>query len=111
MCRFFVTMINKKVIFGLFIIVYLSGCTSPTAMLGPVYTFTSTGSVFETGLSYGSNKLVKKHTGKTPTENLKEIKFKSEKNIQKRTLESEDFYILVKSKIDKNNKILKKINQ
>jgi hypothetical protein len=47
------------------------------------------------------------YTGKTPLENVKEITMNS-KNIHKQTLESEDFYILVKSKIDKTGAILKK---
>ena len=49
------------------------------------------------------------YTGKTPIENIQEIA-SNQKNIQKQTLESEDFYILVKNKIDKTGKILKKTN-
>tara|TARA_B100000035_G_C20820743_1_gene474135 strand:- start:152 stop:463 length:312 start_codon:yes stop_codon:yes gene_type:complete len=103
-------MIHRKVIYGLLIAGFLTGCTSPTAMLGPAYTLTSTGSVFQAGLSYGSNEMITMYTGKTPIENVKEIASK-EKNIQKKTLESEDFYILVKNKIDKTGSIIKKSNQ
>ena len=108
-CLRFLTMIHKKIIFGLFAISILSGCASPTAMLGPAYTFSSTGSVFQAGLSYGSNEMITRYTGKTPVENMKDITLK--KNVQKQTLESEEFYILVKNQIAKTGKILKKANQ
>ena len=71
--RFEVSMINKKIFFGLFILNLLVGCTSPTAMLGPAYTMSSSGNTLQAGLSYGSNKLIIEHTGKTPIENLKDI--------------------------------------
>ena len=108
--RFFAAMINKKLIFRLLALSLLTGCTSPTAMLGPMYTLSSTGNVFQAGLSYGTNQLITVSTGKTPVENLKEIK-PVEKNIKKQTLESQDFYILVKNKIEKTKGILKVSNQ
>ena len=106
--RFLSSMINKKIIFGLFILCFLGGCTSPTAMLGPVYTMASTGNVYQAGLTYGSNEYITKSTGKTPIENLKRIgsqKKEPEKNVRKKTLESEAFYILVKNKIEKTKDI------
>ena len=103
-------MIHKKIILGISTLIFLSSCTSPTAMLGPVYTLTSTGSINQASLSYGSNELITMYTGKTPVENIKEITL-TEKNIKKTTLESEDFYILVKNKIDKTGSIFKKSNQ
>ena len=101
-------MLNKKLIFALIAFGFLEGCTAPTAMLGPAYTFTATGgNVFQTGLTYESGKLIKTYTGKTPIENIQEITTKNQKkNIEKQTLESEDFYILVKNKIEKANNIL-----
>ena len=109
-CLRFFKMIHKKIILGVSTLIFLSGCTSPTAMLGPVYTLTSTGSINQASLSYGSNELITMYTGKTPVENIKEITL-TEKNIKKSTLESEDFYILVKNKIDKTGSIFKKSNQ
>ena len=112
--RFVSAMINKKIILGLFIVCFLGACASPTAMLGPAYTLTSSGNVFQAGLSYGSNELITMYTGKTPLENLQEIS-STEKNktmnIHKKTLESEDFYILVKQNVEKTNRILKSSNQ
>ncbi len=110
--RFLITMINKKIIFGIFIINFLGACSSPTAMLGPVYTLTSTGNIYQAGLSYGSNEFITNYTGKTPIENLQEVKIKKTKqNIQKRTLESDDFYQLVKNKVEKTSEKLKIISQ
>ena len=103
-------MIHKKIILGLFTLGLLAGCATPTAMLGPAYTLTSTGNVFQAGLSYGSNEMITYYTGKTPIENVKEITLNSN-NIQKKTIESDDFYILVKNRINKTGAILKKTNQ
>ena len=103
-------MIHKKILFGLITISFLGGCASPTAMIGPVYTLTSTGNIYQASLSYGSNEMITMYTGKTPLENVKEITMNS-KNIHKQTLESEDFYILVKQNVEKTNKILKSSNQ
>jgi hypothetical protein len=105
MYRILSAMINKRITFGFLIISFLGGCASPTAMLGPAYTLTSTGNVFQAGFSYGTNEVITRYTGKTPIENLKDIslsKEKNKKNIQKETLESQEFYLLVKSKIDKS---------
>ena len=112
--RFVLAMINKKIIIGLFTISFLGACASPTAMLGPAYTLTSSGNVIQAGLSYGSNEMITMYTGKTPLENLQEISSveqSNKKNIHKKTLESEDFYILVKQNVEKTNKILKSSNQ
>ena len=112
--RFLTTMINKKLLLGLFIVSFLGACASPTAMLGPAYTLNSTGSVLQAGFNYGTSKMITAYTGKTPIENLKEISLDvqdNSKNIQKKTLESEDFYNLVKSRIEKTNSILKLSNQ
>ena len=103
--RFFSLMIYKKIFFGLFLLGFLGACGAPTAMLGPAYTFTSTGSVAQAGLSYGSNELITNYTGKTPIENLEKITSKNlslKKNIQRKTLESDEFYQLVKNKIEKS---------
>ena len=107
-------MFNNKILSALIVVILLNGCTSPSAMIGPVYTLSSTGNTFQAGLSYGSNELIIQHTGKTPIENLEEItskKFSNKKNIKKRTLESEDFHQLVLSKIEKTRGKIKLSNQ
>ena len=101
--RFEGIMVLKKTIFGLIILIFLGACTSPTAMLGPAYTLSSTGNIYQASFSYGTNEIITNYTGKSPIENLQEItndKKIYSKNIKKKTLESEDFYILVKNKIE-----------
>ena len=109
--RFIITMIYRKIFFGLFLVGLLGACTAPTAMLGPAYTLTSSGSVVQAGFSYGSSELVSAYTGKTPMENLIEIATTENINIHKQTLESEDFKKLVEKRIQNTNNILKSINQ
>jgi len=111
---FLITMIHKKIFFGLLILVFLGACAAPTAMLGPAYTLSSSGNVLQAGFSYGSSELIKSYTGKTPLENLKEISeldLDHKRNIQKQTLESLEFHILVKNRVKKNNQIIKLTNQ
>ncbi len=104
--RFFVTMINKKIVIGLFLISSLGACTSPTALVGPAYTLSSSGNIFQAGFSYGSTELVKMHTGKTPIENIKNAIKEDNQNIHKKTLESEDFFVLIENQIKKTSGIL-----
>ena len=106
-------MINKKITLGLCVITFMGACAAPTAMLGPAYTLTSTGSLIQAGASYGSNQLITSYTGKTPMENIQEIITTEKKtiNIQKETLESEEFKNLVKKRVEKNQSILKNITQ
>ena len=110
-CLRFSPMIHRKLILGLFILSSLSACTAPTAMLGPAYTLSTTGNVMQAGFSYGSSELVTMYTGKSPMDNLKEITLEDQKNIQKQTLESDDFISLVESRIKKTNSILKLSSQ
>ena len=49
--RLVVAVIYKKTIFGLITVIFLGACTAPTAMLGPAYTLTSSGNVYQAGLS------------------------------------------------------------
>ena len=103
-------MILKKIIAGLFLLFFLNGCVQSAALLGPAYTLTSTGNAFQAGLSYGSNQAVKKITGKSTTENIKslvdnkKIKVEEEKS-------HDDFFALVKSRIEKTSKIIQLANQ
>ncbi len=109
-----ITMKIKKIILGIFILSSLGACTTPTAMIGPAYSLTAKGSVAQAGLTYGSNQLILNYTGKTPLENLEEYasqNFEVKKNIQKQTLESEDFYQLVKNKIQKAKGKIRLSNQ
>ena len=66
-------MILKKIIIGLFFLFILNGCGQSLVFLGPVISGASTGSAANAGLSYGSSRVIKKVTGKTPTEKLSSL--------------------------------------
>ena len=100
----------KKIFAGLFLLFFLNGCVQNTALLGPVYTLATTGNIYQAGLSYGSNQAVKKITGKSPTENIKS--FVEDKRLKVEEEESqEEFFALVKSRIEKTSKIIQLANQ
>ena len=63
----------KKIILGVFITVFLSGCAQNAALLGPIYTLSTTGNIYQAGASYGSNRVITSLTGKSTTENIKEL--------------------------------------
>jgi phosphoribosylaminoimidazole (AIR) synthetase len=100
----------KKTIISLFFLLFLNGCVQSTALLGPAYTLVSTGNVYQAGFSYGSTHAVKKITGKSPTENIKslvdnkKLKIEEEENY-------DEFFALVKNRIEKTSKIINLANQ
>ena len=103
-------MILKKIIAGLFLLFFLNGCVQSAALLGPVYTLASTGNIYQAGLSYGSNQAVKKVTGKSPTENIQSLVNNKKKKIEEKEKQDE-FFALVKSRIEKTSKIIQLANQ
>jgi|TARA_B110000967_G_scaffold196338_1_gene226803 hypothetical protein len=66
-------MFTKKLIIGIFLLTALNSCAQNVTLLGPAYTFVSTGSVANASLSYGSEKAITKLTGKSTGQNIKEI--------------------------------------
>ena len=103
-------MILKKIIAGLFLLFFLNGCVQSTALLGPAYTFASTGNIYQAGLTYGSNQAVKKITGKSPTENIQSLVDNKKIKIEEKEKQDE-FFALVKSRIEKTSKIIQLANQ
>ena len=103
-------MFLKKIVIGLFLMCILNGCVQSTAFLGPAYTFVSTGNIYQTSLSYGSNEVIKKTTGKTAMENIKSLLAKQEV-IAEDEENYDEFFALVKSRIDKTHKIINSANQ
>jgi len=97
-------MILKKLTISLFCIFFLNSCAQNAAFLGPALTGVSTGSIYQAGLSYGSAEVVTKITGKSPTENIK--KFLEENHKAEEAKTSDEFFLLVKSSIEKNSKII-----
>jgi phosphoribosylaminoimidazole (AIR) synthetase len=103
-------MILKKISAGLFLLFFLNGCVQSTALLGPAYTLASTGNIYQAGLSYGSNQAVKKITGKSPTENIKSLTDSKKSKIDEEQ-NYDEFFALVKNRIEKTSKIINSANQ
>ncbi len=105
-----VYMILKKIIISAFAMCFLTGCLQNVAFLGPALTVASTGSVYQAGLSYGSSQVIKKMTGKTPTENVKSFLDNNNNTVKEEEIYDE-FFVLVKDKIEKKSNILNLANQ
>jgi phosphoribosylaminoimidazole (AIR) synthetase len=103
-------MILKKIIAGLFLLFFLIGCAQNAALLGPAYTMASTGNIYQAGLTYGSNQAVKKITGKSPTENIKSLTDSKKSKIDEEQ-NYDEFFALVKNRIEKTSKIINLANQ
>ena len=103
-------MILKKIIAGLFLLFFLNGCVQSAALLGPAYTMASTGNIYHVGLSYGSNQAVKNITGKSPAENIQSLVDNKKKKVKEEEKQDE-FFALVKSRIEKTSKIIQLANQ
>ena len=103
-------MILKKIFAGLFLLFFLNGCVQSTALLGPAYTLASSGNIYQAGLSYGSNQAVKKITGKSPTENIQSLVGNKKLKVEEKE-NQEEFFALVKSRIEKTSKIIQLANQ
>ena len=103
-------MILKKTFVGLFLLFFLNGCVQSAALLGPAYTLASTGNIYQAGLSYGSNKAVEEITGKSPTENIKSLTDSKKSKIDEEQ-NYDEFFALVKNRIEKTSKIINLANQ
>ena len=60
----------KKLTLLLFSFLALNGCIESTAFLGPAISIGTSGNVYQTGLSYASNKIVYNATGQTTIEHV-----------------------------------------
>ena len=103
-------MIIKKIFIGLIFVYFLSGCAQNAALLGPAITVASTGNIYQAGLSYGSSQAIKKMTGKTPTENVKSFLDSNNTTVKEEEVYDE-FFVLIKDKIEKKSNILNLANQ
>ena len=103
-------MFYKKILIGLFLLFILNGCVQSTALLGPAYTLASTGNIYQAGLSYGSNKAVEEITGKSPTENIKSLTDNKKLKIED-DQDYDEFFALVKNRIENTSKIINSANQ
>ena len=91
-------MIIKKIIIGLFFLSLLNSCGQNMVLLGPAYTLGSTGNVYQAGLTFGSNKAITQLTGKSTTENAKQLLASNKQDTE--------FFKLVKKNIEQTRKKL-----
>ena len=103
-------MFYKQIIIGLFLLFILNGCVQSAALLGPAYTMASTGNIYQAGLSYGSNQAVKKITGKSTTENIKSLTDNKKLKIED-DQDYDEFFALVRNRIENTSKIINSANQ
>ena len=66
-------MILKKITVSTLMLIFLTGCAQNTALLGPAYTLATSGNVYQAGFTYGGNEIITQTTGKTITQNIKEL--------------------------------------
>ena len=96
-------MFLKKITIGMLSLSLLGGCAQNAALLGPAYTLATSGNVYHAGLTYGSNEIIVKTTGKSVTQNLKEVLAPKKSDT--------DFERLVKKNIRETRKKLNLSNQ
>ena len=96
-------MIIKKLILAIFFLNLLNGCAQNAALLGPAYTLAKSGNVYHAGLTYGSNEIITKSTGKSTSENLKSILAPKK--------EDTEFQKLIKKRVKETRKKLNFSNQ
>ena len=61
-----------KIFFVISVLTFLSGCIQTTSLLGPGITVATTGNVFQAGLQYGANSVIKEETGKDVLTHIKD---------------------------------------
>jgi len=96
-------MIFIKILIRIFLIAFLSGCAQNAALLGPAYTLSTSGNVYHAGLTYGTNEIIAKTTGKSVAQNFKEALIPKK--------EDTEFEKLVKRNIQKTRRKLNLSNQ
>ena len=96
-------MVIKKINVGLLFLVLLSGCAQNAALLGPSYTLATSGNVYQAGLTYTSNEVIYRFTGKSTADNMKKILTPNSQD--------NEFQKLVKKRIQETRKKLNLPNQ
>ena len=61
-----------KIFFVIFSLITLTGCIQTTSLIGPGVTVATSGNVFQAGLQYGANSVIKEETGKDVLTHIKD---------------------------------------
>ena len=87
----------KKILSCILVGIILSGCAQSTAMIGPALTLASTGNVTQAGMTFFTNKAVKKETG------MDTVSFVSNK-LEQNSSKNRKFRKLVETNFEKTRK-------
>ena len=83
----------------------LNGCAQGVAFLGPVFSYSQSGNIMHSALSYGSNQAFKKIKKKTSTKNKKN-------SFDNEIISGNDFsFLLIKNKIETSSSVTNLVNQ
>ena len=93
----------NNIIFSLFLLSILNSCAQNAALVGPAYTFATSGNIYHAGLTYGSGAVIEKTTGKSATQNIKELFVPDKKD--------SEFERIVKKRISETREKLDLSNQ
>ncbi|MDA9629483.1 hypothetical protein N9S67_00650 [Candidatus Pelagibacter sp.] len=85
---------------------FLNGCVQSTALLAPGVTVATTGNIFQAGVQYGTNSIIRNETGKDALTHVKDV---VEEDQKKRRFKK-DFKILVKKRVVNARKKIIKTN-
>jgi len=89
----------KKILSCILLGIILSGCAQSTAMLGPALTLATTGNATQAGMTFFTNKAVKKETG------MDTVSFVSNK-LEQNSSKNRKFRKLVETNFEKTRKKL-----
>tara|TARA_B100000029_G_C17439291_1_gene910861 strand:+ start:746 stop:1045 length:300 start_codon:yes stop_codon:yes gene_type:complete len=95
----------KQILLSIFIFTFLSGCFQNTAMIGPGFTFVSTGNLPQAFGTYVTNKAVEEETGMQAHQFIAK-KVEEQKVKNKRKNVTEDLINLLENNIKKTRSII-----
>ena len=97
-------MIKRLAIYTIFLS-SLNGCVPVVSMLGPVFSYSQSGNIIQSALSYGSNAAFKKMRDKSSTENNKNA------FDDYGTTDNDYLFLSIENKIENESNITNLINQ
>ena len=99
-----------KILLAILVLFFFNGCAQHVSLLGPFYTFGTTGNALQAGASYGSSHAIKKLRSKNASQkknnSLKENKLKDDLKEN-----SDEFFNAIKTYVKRSNRIEVLINQ
>jgi len=97
-------MIRRIAIYIIFLST-LNGCVGSVALLGPVFSYSKSGNIMQSALSYGSNVVFKKIKDKSSTENNRNA------FDDYGVTDNDNSFLLLKNKIENKSNIINLANQ